>query len=521
MGVAAWAGSVSLLRSDRPRCDRPVRAVDATRVAGTTTEVDLRSFDGTVIRLHWMPRLGGERAPTVLMGPGWGSTGAVVAGPGVAGTLSALDLDVLRGDGYNVLTWDPRGFGASGGRAEFDASAVEGADVSAIIDWLATQPTAALDRAGDPRVAMAGSSYGGAIGLIASARDCRVDAVVAMFTWHALDRALFPAETPKLPWLDTLVSLSDPQRTNPHLADALTQAQRNGVVDPADLAWFRRRGVEAQGGAVTAPTLLIQGIADNLLDLDEAIATYRSLRARGVAVSMVWVCGGHGQCLPADADPASVTTPVRAWLDRYLMRSPDAPKLPRFQVDLPNGGVVVADDYPVPTGTTLEGKGAGTLALTEQGGGGEMDPARLAPLARLAHAERVTPAPAQTALTVQVAAADRSVALIGAPRVTMTYRATSPPGTRPGRMYVQLVDPRTSSVVGNAVTPVPIQMDGAVHAISVTLPSLALRLDAGQHIELQVMATSSLFPLPRLGGELTVSALRVTVPVASAPPRVG
>ena len=58
--------------------------------------------------------------------------------------------------------------------------------------WLAAQPQVLLDHPGDPRVGIAGDSYGGGIALLAAAYDHRIDAVVAQSTWNNLATALFP-----------------------------------------------------------------------------------------------------------------------------------------------------------------------------------------------------------------------------------------------------------------------------------------------------------------------------------------
>ena len=81
------------------------------------------SFDGTKIVYSFFPAHGltaGRRAPTVLIGPGYSSGRANESDA----TVSAL-LD----DGYNVLTWDPRGFGDSGGIVEIDGPDYEARDV--------------------------------------------------------------------------------------------------------------------------------------------------------------------------------------------------------------------------------------------------------------------------------------------------------------------------------------------------------------------------------------------------------
>lgn len=85
--------------------------VAATRVTGITSDWTLSSFDATLIRMHWFRALGAsaaQPAPTVLMGPGWGQAGDTnTSGVGLFGSLGIGELQKA---GYNVLTWDPRGF---------------------------------------------------------------------------------------------------------------------------------------------------------------------------------------------------------------------------------------------------------------------------------------------------------------------------------------------------------------------------------------------------------------------------
>ena len=137
-------------------------------LGGTAQAKDLvvRSFDGTPIVAHWFPNPlleAGERAPVVLNGPGWSSPGEKDPSRGA--------IKRLHGLGYNVLTWDPRGFGVSGGEATIDAPQVEGRDVKALISRMARQPEVRLDRRGDPRVGMTGGSYGGGIQFSAASID--------------------------------------------------------------------------------------------------------------------------------------------------------------------------------------------------------------------------------------------------------------------------------------------------------------------------------------------------------------
>lgn len=160
------------------------------RVPETTSldakgDATLTSFDGTHIRIHWFPQPGlaaGARVPTVLMGPGWslpGDTDTGQTNPN-GGLLSVYGVNIptLWQQGYNVLTWDPRGFGASDGTVEVDHAEHEGKDVQRLLSWVAAQPQTLLDAKADPRVGMVGGSYGGGIQLVTAAIDCRVDAIV-------------------------------------------------------------------------------------------------------------------------------------------------------------------------------------------------------------------------------------------------------------------------------------------------------------------------------------------------------
>ena len=76
----------------------------------------------------------------------------------------------------------------------------EGRDVVSLISWLAGQPEARLDKAGDPRVGMHGASYAGGIEWVASAIDGRIDAIAPSISWHSLLTALYREDTAKSGW---------------------------------------------------------------------------------------------------------------------------------------------------------------------------------------------------------------------------------------------------------------------------------------------------------------------------------
>jgi pimeloyl-ACP methyl ester carboxylesterase len=159
------------------------------------------SFDATPIVAHFFAATGlqpGDRQPTVIVGSAYAAPGATDPNDNSA---DRIGVGTLRDAGFNVLTWDPRGFGGSGGMAEFDAPDFEARDMRALIDAIASAPEALLDGPGDPRVGMAGSSYGGAIQYVTAAIDQRVDAIVPDIAWHSLVTSFAKENAFKAGWL--------------------------------------------------------------------------------------------------------------------------------------------------------------------------------------------------------------------------------------------------------------------------------------------------------------------------------
>src|SRR3954463_12798770 len=188
-------------------------------------DATITSFDGTTIVLSFHPSPQGGKAPTILEGHGWG--GSRETNPDAASDEGTGNVGVgaLRKAGFNVLTWDSRGFGNSGGTVTVDSPDAEGRDVSALIDWLPPQPPGQLDKAGDPRMGMTGVSYAGGIQLVTAARDKRIDAIVPIIAWHSLLTSLYKEETVKGGWAAGLYGLGLPTskgRLDPHITSAFT-----------------------------------------------------------------------------------------------------------------------------------------------------------------------------------------------------------------------------------------------------------------------------------------------------------
>jgi ABC-2 type transport system ATP-binding protein len=474
--------------------------------AARATDLTVTSFDGTTIVAHWFPVAGASAAtpqPTVMMGPGWGGAGDVdVDGTG-APSVGIPGIRTLHDAGYNVLTWDPRGFGASGGTVEVDSPDVEGRDTQALIDWLSAQPEVKLDQPGDPRLGMAGGSYGGGIQLVTAALDHRVDAIAPSIAWNSLRTSLYKAATVKTGWSQLLYIAATGHSLDPHIQSAYQQGIGSGALTPENASWFVARGPGALVGRITAPTLLLQGTVDTLFTLDEARRNYEVLRRHHVPTRLLWFCGGHGACLTKHGDGNRASTATLTWFARYLKGQAVATG-PRFDGIDQNGTRFTASDYPVATGR-------GTLKLNSSGGAGPAKiPSTAGGLGPVVAS--LTPARAANAVNVKVRAT-RAALVVGAPTVRLTYRGKVA-GARPARVFAQLVDERTGLVLGNQITPIGLRLDGRTHTITQPLEIVAHRLSRGARLRLQLVATTVAYAKPRLGGRVSFSRIGVSLPTA-------
>jgi len=487
----------------------------ATAVNGTASDFDVTSFDGTKIRVHWFPdpSADGQVRPTVLMGPGWGESGDTDTSQ--AGIQGALSIGSLWQGGFNVLTWDPRGFGKSAGEAEVDSPSYEGRDVTAIINWVASQHGVELDRPGVPRIGMVGESYGGGIQFAAAEQDCRIDAIAPTIAWHSLGTSLDKSQTPKAGWSNILSGVAGSASLDPEIAAADKQMNATGVIDAKAVTYFTDRGPAQDLSRVKVPTLILQGTVDDLFTLDEGIANFEALKKQGTTASMAWFCGGHGVCLTNPGSAIQVGPLSLAWMQHYVARDASVNVLKGFAFVDQAGTSYAASSYPLPTGEPVVASGSGTLALKAPGGSG---PPTVTPNAAAANivdvvAYKVTPAPAANAVNVTVRLPGDAV-LVGAPTLSLTYSGTVPAGPRPTRVFAQLVDPTTGIVVNNQITPVPVTLDGKAHTLQIPMESIGYTARAGTALELQLAATTVAYITPRLGGSVYFSRVQVSLPTA-------
>lgn len=364
-------------------------------------------------------------APAILATNGFGGTKADQAD--FAQSLGEL--------GYVTLSYTGLGF-VDGNLCPItlDDREHDGAAASQLLRFLAGDPsiTAVEDATGspvsvdfvilddestfDPRVGMIGGSYGGQVQFATAGYEAmageprRLDAIIPIITWNDLSYSLAPNNTSlppgdsvsstntgvtKYQWallfttlgvgrgIEDLPSASDPAAVLAYLTrtcvnfdervcTALAEIATQGYPSRASIGFLRERSVASYIGDITVPTLIAQGQADTLFNLQESIATYRALTEQGTDVKLIWQSWGH-----SDAEPVAGELDERhlldsyqgqvavQWLDYYLKGpettlgcpapSYDFSYFRDYSYDAPNAqaAYAVAPGYPVGTATPL------------------------------------------------------------------------------------------------------------------------------------------------------------------------
>jgi ABC-2 type transport system ATP-binding protein len=357
---------------------------------------------------------------------------------------------------------------------------------------------------------MTGGSYGGGIQFSTAAIDPRIDAIVPVIAWHSLGTSLYKARTIKTGWVNVLMTgATQPGNTfDPRIVKGREQAKRGMTFTREVVDFATSAGPADRVRQITAPTLIIQGTIDNLFPLSEAIENYRALRSVGTPVQMTWYCGGHGFCLTGAGDTSVPLQQTWAWLDKYLKGNAAADTGAAFTWIDQRGTWRSAQGYPVAS-ERLRAKGKGSLRLVEKGGSGPYRgpvPEGVNPLTA-ALLRATIPTPAKRAVEVDVRAPGRSV-VVGTPRVRLAYKGTAP--RKKIRVLAQFVQGDT--VVGNAITPIPLTLDGTRRQATVALEPISATLRKGQRLTLQIVGQSSAYNVfPK--GSVRFSKVAVAVPV--------
>jgi ABC-2 type transport system ATP-binding protein len=552
----------------------PIAAVVAAALAcapaASAQDVTITSFDGTKIAAHWFVGKGvgpGQRAPTVLEGPGWSQGGDTQSegGSGVGAVFGVPGISNFVSHGYNVLTWDPRGFGQSGGTVEIDDPRYEGRDVQALIDWVAKQPEAQMDqscatvkkrarkrkrraksqvtcatRPGDPTIGMAGASYGGGIQLVAAGLDKRIDAIAPTIAWHSLLTSLFPEGNIKLGWGSILEGigvegtlpggLSSPAtaagRQDPHFYSILTNGLATGTTPQDDLDWMASHGPGNLLNRIQVPTLIMQGTVDTLFPLDEGVANFdqignNPLRTAAIKAKAKKKRNGKRKRRQRSVAPVERVPVKMIWfcgghgvcltgagdgsnyLDQRQLAWFDRYLRGRQDTDTGPKFAWIADDAQVRGSDAYPLKPAGQL--TGSGSG------TLPIVPGQGSGALIFATQAPLAVNVPVPGPSSDANVVGPPHLDLTYQGTAVP--QKTWIYAQFVNPRNGTVLGNMATPIPVTLDGQQHSISHDLEIVAGRAPAGGGYTLQLTPSSSLYDIQRSAGAVTFNNIDVTMPL--------
>lgn len=479
-------------------------------------DAQVESFDGIHITTHFYAADGlgpGETAPTILIGHGWGGSGASADGTPAP----------FLADGYNVLTWDARGFGTSEGIVQIDDPRFEARDVSALIDFVADQPEAQLDKPGDPRVGMSGASYGGGIQFITAARDRRVDVIAPTIPWHNLLQSLYPRQSVKAGWDLALIGVGIPTATVPqgafdpagipnqggqsdHFYNSVTGGLSSGQIPAEEIPWFQKHGPDYLLKKVKVPTMIAQGTVDTLFDLTQGHQNYQALKKNGIPLKMMWFCGGHGVCnVDADggaalADSARVQKRRLQWFARHLKGLKTGTGAPFEWIDQNGKWHTSPGGYPLKHKRNIKGTGEGAVPVTAG-----TSPATGA----LVVANPDPSAPIKVDIP-----AKGGEEIVGSPILKFTYSATGASTRMDGKahIYGQIVDKERNVVAGNQATPIKIKFDSQDHTVRVGLTRIA-NVASPEGFELQIVSQSSLFDIQRATGLITISDLEARLPI--------
>jgi ABC-2 type transport system ATP-binding protein len=496
----------------------PAVVVSSRFVAGTPESGEAVKLDVSVYLPETTP------APAVLLAHGFG---------GSKDDLASEARSLAR-HGYVVLAYSARGFGRSGGLIHLDAPAYEVADAGRLISYLATLPQVRKDAAGDPRVGVAGSSYGGGLALLVSAYDRRVDAVAADITWNDLSQALFPNAAGGQPgvfkklWAGQLFASAAGRRGGPcgrfapDLCAAYQKSASTGRADSAILSLLKASSPAAVLNRITAPTLLSQGEQDSLFPLEQAQANARGIAATGTPLKVIWRSGGHdGETLTED-----LVANLQGWFDPVLLRGATTPtgKDASFDVTVPGAGIssttgrnvsqTLRVDRGYTTGRTEPVRVAGPAQTIFAPAGGIPAAVTSVPGLGSAFGAAATLTGSQSLGTIpgQVARfpsrpLPRSLLVAGTSTVRLNVTAH---GATDATLFVSahhVAAGRTDTLPAGLVAPVRLSglTPGVARTVTVRLPGVVTNLPAGDRLVLEVVTTDLAYQLPTSPRSYTIA----------------
>jgi predicted acyl esterase len=334
-----------------------------------------------------------NRAPALLVTNGFGGTKAdqadLAQGFGAHGyvTLSYTGIGFVDGDTCPITLDDREHDGAAASQllrflgGDPSILAVDDQTKERVVVNQVIRQDAKTGTRYDPAVGMTGGSYGGQIQFATAGFERghgtnRLDAIIPLITWNDLSYSLAP-ENSSLPggtansgsvtprntgvfkweWsalfttlgvvngVQDLVSPNDPAAWQKFVTEgcanfdkpvcqALLEVATLGYPSQQSIRFLRSNSVASYMSQIRVPTLLGQGQADTLFNLQESIATYRSLKKQGTPVALDWQSWGHSDSTPQPGE-LDMRHPEQsyqgrqalAWFDHYVKGTGPQPPL--------------------------------------------------------------------------------------------------------------------------------------------------------------------------------------------------
>ncbi len=305
-------------------------------------------------------------------------------------------------------------------------------------------------------------------------------------------------------------------RFAPEVCAAYEAAASTGTLTPEVAAVLDRASPAGVLDRITAPTLLVQGTQDSLFGLGQADANARGIAANGTEVSVVWFAGGHDSPASGQVE-ADLRDRTADWFDVHL-RGRDPRTSAAFEFPAPTGlgtagtvgrvqggtPAVQAESYPGLDGapvtrTDVELTGPVQPVVNPAGG----TPAALTTVPGLgaltaALGGSTLEIPGQSARFESAPLAE-AVDVVGAPTVRLAVSAAGGSATLFAKLYD--VGPGGSTTLPAGLV-APLALTGLSAdptdptEVSVSLPAVAHRFEAGHTMRLVVSSTDQGYALP-------------------------
>jgi putative CocE/NonD family hydrolase len=466
--------------------------------------------------------------------------------------------------GYAVISYSGLGFGATNCKIEMDDPDWDGKAGKQLVDVFAgTRPylTAdsttpqylrdiAMNKPGDPRLGMVGGSYGGQIQYAVAEQDPRVDTIIPIITWNDLSYSLAPGNVAKKEWVDLFFgdgiasgvegANKDPEtlRVCPNFVDqacvGAIAMNTVGYPDAGTVALAKHASVASYVKRIKIPTLLVQGQKDTLFNLNEAVATYRSLQAQKTPVKMVWQSWGHSDSTPVPGELDFGASSLRDsylgnrlldWMNHYVKGVSSASTGPNFEyyrdwvkydTSAAKAGTAVGAAYA--KSSTVSWDPTNTLYFS---GGHELKATKAAATASSASYQNVSAAPTSYSETSGVEGSTVNLPptdapgtfvsftsdplaapadIVGSPKVTLKLSTPTAGYTQIGGPSGQLVlfakvydiAPDGSKVLKNRLI-APMRVPDTNKLVTLRLPGIVHRFATGHRIQVAIAASDAAY----------------------------